>query len=87
VFHTVDSPGICFAAPGAIPIEMTHFWAAILVDVEVALRARGCVGATTRVDLELVSRINLVVLNVACGNFGIFVTYKGIVVKIRLMAP
>jgi hypothetical protein len=87
VFHTGDSPGVCFAAPGAIPIEMTHFCATILVDVEVALGARGCVRATTRVNLELVSRINLVVLNVAFGNFSIFVIYKGVVVKIRILAP
>ena len=60
---------------------MTHFCAAILIDVEVALGARGCVRATTRVDLELVSRINLVILNVAFRNFGIFVIYKGIVVQ------
>ena len=66
---------------------MTHFCAAILIDVEVALGARGCVRATTRVDLELVSRTNLVILNSAFGNFSIFVIYKGIVVKIRLLAP
>jgi hypothetical protein len=84
-FHTGDSPGICFASPGAIPIEMAHSSATILIDVEIALRARGCVRATTRVDLELISGINLVVLNVTFGNFRIFVIYTDIVVKIRLL--
>jgi hypothetical protein len=83
--HTGDSPGICLAPPGAIPIEVAHFSATILIDVEISFRAGRCVLATTRVDLELVSGINLVVLNVTLGNFGIFVVYTGIVVKIRLL--
>jgi hypothetical protein len=84
--HTGDSPGICFASPGAIPIEMAHFSTTILIDIEIAFCARGCVRATTRVDLEHFLRKNLVVLNATFGNFGIFVIYTGIVVKIRLLA-
>jgi hypothetical protein len=66
MFHTADRPGICLASPGAIPIEMTHFLAAraVLVDVEIALRARSRVRATTRVDREFVLGGNLVILNV-----------------------
>ena len=87
MFHTGDSPGICFASPRTFPIEMADFCATILIDVEFALCARGCVLTTARVDLERLSRINLVVLDAAFGNFGIFVIYTGIVVKIRLLAP
>lgn len=39
MLHTADYPGIRGDAPGAIPIEMAHFSATVLVDVEIALRA------------------------------------------------
>jgi hypothetical protein len=87
MFRTGDPPGICFASPGAVPIEMAHFWATILIEVKIALRARRRVRATTRVDPECVSRKNLGVLNVLGGNFSIFVVYTSIVVKICLLAP
>jgi hypothetical protein len=84
MFHTGDTPGICFACPGTVPIEVTHFVATV-IDVELALRARRRVLATTRVDPEFLMRINLSVLNVADGNFSIFIIYAGVVVKICLL--
>jgi hypothetical protein len=86
-FRTGDPPGVCFDSPGAVPIEMAHFWATLLIDVKIPLRAGRRVRATTRVDPECVSRKNLGVLDVLDGNFGIFVIYTGIVVKICLLAP
>jgi hypothetical protein len=70
-------------------MEMTHFVATALIDVELALRSRRRVLATTRVDPEFFTNINLFVLNVAGGNFFIFIfiIYAGIVVKICLLAP
>ncbi len=87
MFHTSDPPGICFASPGALPIEMAHFVATVLIDVELALRARRRVLATTRVDPEFGFRINSYVLNVLDGNFSIFITYASIVVKTCLLEP
>ena len=67
---------------------MTHFFAAFLVDVELAFRARGRVRAATRVDLEILSGKDLGVLYVANGDFGVFVVYyTGIEVNIWLLAP
>ena len=65
---------------------MAHFWATILIDIEIAFRANSCVRVTTRVDLEHFIRSNLVTLNVTFGYFGIFVIWTGIVVKIQLLA-
>lgn len=56
---------------------MAHFLATFLNDVELALRARRRVRATTRVDPEFISRKNLGVLDVLEGEFGIFVIYTG----------
>jgi hypothetical protein len=58
---------------------MAYFVATVLIDVELALRARSRARAATRVDPEFISRMNLGVLNVLDRNFGIFVTYTGIV--------
>jgi hypothetical protein len=68
---------------------MTHSFAtrAVLINVELALRARGRGRATPRVDLEFVSGKDLGVLNVFDGNFRISVVYTGIEVKIWLLAP
>lgn len=68
---------------------MAHSFAtrAVLIDVELALCARGRGRATARVDLEFVSRKDLGVLNVFDGNFRISVVYTGIGVKIWLLAP
>jgi hypothetical protein len=74
------------ASPGALPIEMAHF-VATFIDVELALRARRRVLATTRVDLEFISGINTFVRNGADGNFCIFITYASIVVKTCLLEP
>jgi hypothetical protein len=87
IFRTTDRPGICFGSPGAVPIEMAHFWATILIEVKIALRARSRVRAATRVDPECASRKNRGVLNALDGNFSIFVIYTGIVVKTCLLAP
>src|SRR6266576_7238559 len=78
VFHTGDPPGIYLASPGAAPIEMAHFSATVLIDFELALRARSRVRATTRADHEIFSGKNRGVLDVTDGNFIIFVTYTGI---------
>jgi hypothetical protein len=86
MFHTGDCPEI-YACPGAVPIEMAHFFTTVLIDVELALRARGRLLTTTRADRELAFRINLGVLNVPDGNFSIFVICTGIVVKVCLLAP
>ena len=87
-FRTADCPGILLASPGAVPIEIAHFPAtrAILIDIEVALRARSRVLAATRVDPDFLSRKNLETLNIRGGDFVIFVVYAGIVVKICLLA-
>ena len=82
MFHTADRPGIRFASPGALPIEVTHFIGSDLVNVKVTLGARRRVLATTGVHPELFSRKNLGVLNILDSNFSIFVTYTVIVVKI-----
>ena len=77
MFHTGDTPGVCFASPGALSIEMTHSVFAV-IDVELALRARRRVLATTRIDPEFLMGINLSVLNVADGNFSIFIIYQAL---------
>jgi hypothetical protein len=77
MFHTRDTPGIRLASPGAVPIEMTHFVATV-IDVELALRARRRALATTRADPDFFMRINPLVLNVADGNFSIFIIYADI---------
>jgi hypothetical protein len=66
---------------------MARFFATVLIDVKLALRARSRVQETTRADPELVSRKNLGVFNVLDGNFRVFIIYTGIVVKICLLAP
>ena len=60
---------------------MTDFIATFLIDVELALRARSSVLATTRADPKFLARKNPGVLNSLDGNLCIFVTYTGIVVK------
>jgi hypothetical protein len=87
MFRTGDPPCICIASPGAAPVEMAHFWATILIEVEIALRARSRDRATTRVDPECAPRKNRGVLNALGGNFSIFVIYTDTVVKICLLAP
>lgn len=52
MLHTGDLPSICFGSPGALPIEMMHFFTTILINVELALCARRRVLATTRFDPE-----------------------------------
>ena len=75
MFHTTDRPGIRFASPGALPIEVTHSIGTDLINVKVALRARRRVFATTGVHPELSSRKNPSVLNILDRNFIVFVTY------------
>ena len=87
VFHTSDRPDICFAPPGAIPIEVAHFVAVDLIDVKLALRARRRILPTTRVYPEFASRKNLGIFNIRDGNFFILVAYMGVVVKMCLLAP
>ena len=86
MFHTGNTPGICLTSPWAVPIEMTHSIATV-IDVELALRARRRALATTRADPDFFMRTNRFVLNVADGNFSIFIIYAGIVVKTCLLAP
>jgi hypothetical protein len=63
---------------------MTHSSATVLIDVEVALRSRSRVLATTRVDRERVPRLNPGVFDGSDGNFSILIIYTGIAVKICL---
>ena len=63
MFHTGDRIYVAF--PGSVPIEMTHYVASDLIDVELALSARSRALATTRVDPECFSRKNLGILNLA----------------------
>lgn len=55
---------------------MAHFFATVLIGVELALRSRKLARATSRVDRELVSRKNLGVPSFIDGNFRISVVYK-----------